>query len=78
MAQSRYADTYQDIELDCFLLDAAPALEKMMLSLQANCAQVGITMTIREGSLADLSGADFATPETCPQCLYLQHHALCQ
>lgn len=33
LAQSRYADTYQDIELECFLLDSAPALEKMMLSL---------------------------------------------
>ena len=32
LAQSEYADTYQSIELDCFLLDAAPALEKMMLS----------------------------------------------
>ena len=49
LAQSRYADTYQDIELECFLLDSAPALEKMMLSLQANCAQVGITMNIRKG-----------------------------
>ena len=49
LAQSKYADTYQTIELDCFLLDAAPALEKMMLSLQASCDQVGITMNIRKG-----------------------------
>lgn len=65
LAQSKYADTYQDIELNCFLLDAAPALEKMMLSLQANCAQVGITMTIRKGPWLTYQ-EQIASPETTP------------
>ena len=65
LAQSKYADTYQTIELDCFLLDAAPALEKMMLSLQASCAQVGITMNIRKGPWLTYQ-EQIASAETTP------------
>ncbi len=48
--KSKYADSYKDTPIECFLLDANPALEKMMLSLQANCLQVGITMNIQKGT----------------------------
>ncbi len=65
LAQSKYADTYQSIELDCFLLDAAPALEKMMLSLQASCAQVGITMNIRKGPWLTYQ-EQISSPDTTP------------
>lgn len=65
LAQSKYADSYQSIELDCFLLDAAPALEKMMLSLQANCAAVGITMNIRKGPWLTYQ-ENITTPENTP------------
>lgn len=65
LAQSKYADTYQDIELECFLLDASPALEKMMLSLQASCAQVGINMTIRKGPWLTYQD-EISTAETAP------------
>ena len=65
LAQSKYADTYQTIELDCFLLDAAPPLEKMMLSLQASCAQVGITMNIRKGPWLTYQ-EQIASAETTP------------
>lgn len=65
LAQSKYADTYQAVELDCFLLDASPALEKMMLSLQASCQKVGITMNIRKGPWLTYQES-ITTPENTP------------
>lgn len=47
LAMSKYADNYKDIPLECLHLDAAPPLEKVYLSLQANLEQLGIKMEIQ-------------------------------
>lgn len=47
LSKSKYADNYMDIPLECTHLDAAPPLEKVFLSLQANLEQLGIKMEIQ-------------------------------
>ncbi len=46
LADSAYADTYQDMEIEFLLMTDVAALERIALSFQANCAEVGIPVTI--------------------------------
>jgi len=46
LALSKYADTYQDYEIDIVWMSAVPDEEKLSLLLQQACAQVGITLNI--------------------------------
>lgn len=63
LAQSKYADNYQDFVLEAYLLDGLPVMETTMLSLQAGCAQVGINMEIKKGSWLNYTEST-STPES--------------
>lgn len=50
LAQSKYADNYQEFVIDAYVLEGLPTMETAMLSLQAGCAQLGINIEIQKGT----------------------------